>query len=32
MKMDGTENEVESIKVSGYPTLLFYKKGSKGKS
>lgn len=27
--MDATANEVEGLEIRGYPTLKFYKKGSK---
>lgn len=27
-KFDATENESESVEISGFPTLIFYKKGS----
>jgi len=28
--MDATANEVESVNIKGFPTLKFYKNGSKG--
>ena len=28
-KMDGTANEVQGLKVGGYPTVMFYPKGNK---
>ena len=26
-KFDATENEVESVDIQGFPTLIYYKKG-----